>query len=229
MLCSLWLHRYLLPPPLPIAWLLLLLTRGGDNTWGQNFIRSPPKPDTYHRYKPFCLKDHILLVKKKSLPGNITFWTDMAISTLAEISHISIFACLEPKLIVFQSGTQQQSCRAHKIGVICHQDRPSICICSKARDRTMTALQLAPEWWRAANGGFLRVWLFLILPNPQRTRLKHFDVHWKSFSWIPHLPIFYSCGLVVDSAVDGKDNKKEKTGEVADSWNFLQLGSDMLW
>ena len=47
--------------------------------------------------------------------------------------------------------------------------------------------------------------------------------------WIPDLPISYSCGLVVDSAVDGKDNKKEKTREVADSWNFLQLGSDMLW
>ena len=137
-----------------------VITPGVDNTWGQNFITSPPKPDTYHRYKPFCLKDHILLVKKKSLPGNITFWTDMAISTLAEISYIFIFADLEPKLIVFQSGTQQQSCRARKIGVICHQDRLSICICSKARDHTMTALQLAPEWWRAANGGFLRVWLF---------------------------------------------------------------------
>ena len=94
----------------------------------------------------------------------------MAISTLAEISYIFILAGLEPKLIVFQSGTQQQSCRARKIGVICHQDRPSICICSKARDRTMTALQLAPEWWRAANGGFLRVWLFSTPPIPQRSR-----------------------------------------------------------
>ena len=150
---------------------------GGDNTWGQNFITSPPKPDTYHRYKPFCLKDHILLVKKKSLPGNITFWTDMAISTLAEISYIFILAGLEPKLIVFQSGTQQQSCRARKIGVICHQDRPSICICSKARDRTMTALQLAPEWWRAANGGFLRVWQFQSYPI-------HRELDWSTLMFI---------------------------------------------
>ena len=73
----------------------------GVNSWGQNFKTLPPKPNTYHRYKPFCLKDHILLVKKKSLPGNITFWTDMAISTLAEISYIFIFAGLEHKLIVW--------------------------------------------------------------------------------------------------------------------------------
>ena len=159
----------------------------------------------------------------------------MAISTLAEISYIFILAGLEPKLIVFQSGTQQQSCRARKIGVICHQDRPSICICSKARDRTMTALQLAPEWWRAANGGFLRVWLFSILPNPQRTRLKHLNVLWKSIFLIPQLPSLCSCGLVVDGTVDCKGNKEKRTREVADimmyhfSWNVLQLGCDMLW
>ena len=59
-----------------------LVDRGGGNAWGQKFITWPPKPNTYHRYKPFCLKDHILLVKKKSFPSNITFWTEMAISTL---------------------------------------------------------------------------------------------------------------------------------------------------
>ena len=40
---------------------------------------------------------------------------------------------------------------------------------------------------------------------------------------------------VVDDTVDGKDNKKEKTMEVLDirmyhiSWNFLQIGRDILW
>ena len=42
--------------------------------------------------------------------------------------------------------------------------------------------------------------------------------------------------LVVDGIVVVKDNKGEKTREVADiirmyncSWNFLQLGHDLLW
>ena len=47
------------------------------------------------------------------------------------------------------------------------------------------------------------------------------------------MPTFCSCGLVVDGTVDGKDNKEEKTREVADmrmyhfGKNFLQLGRDM--
>ena len=42
--------------------------------------------------------------------------------------------------------------------------------------------------------------------------------------------------LVVTHTVDGKHNKEEKTREVANiirmyncSWNFLQLGHDLLW
>ena len=72
----------------------------------------------------------------------------------------------------------------------------------------------------------LRIWLFSSQPNPQKTRVEHYDVHWKSFSWISQLPIFCSCGLVGDGTVDGKDNKEEKTREVADSrmypinWKF---------
>ena len=38
----------------------------------------------------------------------------------------------------------------------------------------------------------------------------------KSFSGIPRLPNFCSCGFVVDGTVDGKDNKEEKTREVSD-------------
>ena len=55
------------------------------------------------------------------------------------------------------------------------------------------------------------------------------------FSRIPHSTIFRSCGLVVDGTVDGKDNKEEKTREVAGSrmyrknWNFLLLGFIELW
>ena len=47
------------------------------------------------------------------------------------------------------------------------------------------------------------------------------------------MPTFCSFGLVVDGTVDGKNNKEEKTREVADtmmyhfSWKFLQLGCDM--
>ena len=119
---------------------------GGGNAWGQKFITWPPKPNTYHRYKPFCLKDHILLVKKKSFPGNITFWTEMAILTLIEISYIFILAGLGPKWFVLQSWTQRQSCRAHKIGQFCHQDRPSIPLCSKVRDRAIIAFLLAQKW-----------------------------------------------------------------------------------
>ena len=40
----------------------------------QNQGPSPPKPDTYDRYKVFCLKDHILSAKKKRGPSHITFW-----------------------------------------------------------------------------------------------------------------------------------------------------------
>ena len=40
---------------------------------------------------------------------------------------------------------------------------------------------------------------------------------------------------MVKGTVVGKDNKEEKTREIADirmyhfGWNFFQLGSDMLW
>ena len=47
---------------------------GGDKVQSQNQGPSPPKPDTYDRYKVFCLKDHILSAKKKRGPSNITFW-----------------------------------------------------------------------------------------------------------------------------------------------------------
>ena len=65
-------------------------------------------------------------------------------------------------------------------------------------------------------------------------RREHFDVHWESFSWIPHLPTFYSCVLVVDGTVDGRDNEEEETREVADirmyhsTLTFLQKGRDMM-
>ena len=54
-----------------------LLVGGGGNPMGtsesQNQGPSPPKPDTWGRYKVFCLKDHILSAKKKRGPSNITF------------------------------------------------------------------------------------------------------------------------------------------------------------
>ena len=51
---------------------------GGDNRWCLNFNPSTPKPDSRHNYKTFCLKDHILLSKKRPCPSNITFhWNSM--------------------------------------------------------------------------------------------------------------------------------------------------------
>ena len=54
------------------------LVGGGDNPMGtpksQNQGPWPLKPDTYDRYKVFCLKDHILSIKKKRVPSHITFW-----------------------------------------------------------------------------------------------------------------------------------------------------------
>ena len=60
--------------------------------------------------------------------------------------YIFINAGLEPKLFEIKSSTQQQSCKAHKIGQFCHQDQPSICLCSRVTDRATTAFQLAPKW-----------------------------------------------------------------------------------
>ena len=60
----------------------LAKTRGGDNPIdngkSQNLHPSTPKPDSMHKYKTFCLKDHILLRKKRPCPGNITFWPSQA-------------------------------------------------------------------------------------------------------------------------------------------------------
>ena len=81
----------------------------------------------------------------------------------------------------------------------------------------------------------LQIWLFSTQPNPQTTRLEQHDVHWKLFLWIPHLPSFCSCCLVVESTVNGKNNKENKTREFAYmrmyhfSWYFLQQGCDVLW
>ena len=57
----------------------------------------------------------------------------------------------------------------------------------------------------------LQIQLFSTLPKPQTTRLEHFDAHWKSYLWIPHLLTFCSYVLVVDGTVDGKDNKDIKS------------------
>ena len=97
------------------------------------------------------------------------------------------------------------------------------------------SLQASSEMVIGSQHRILQILIFSILPNPQTTILQHFDASWKSFYWIPHLPTFCSFGLVVDGTVDGKNNKEEKTREVADtmmyhfSWKFLQLGCDMQW
>ena len=67
-------------------------------------------------------------------------------SSFGQISYIFEIAGPGLILFVFQPLAQQENCKAHKIGQFCHQDQPSICLCSKARDRVMTAFQLAPKW-----------------------------------------------------------------------------------
>ena len=67
-------------------------------------------------------------------------------SPIGQISYIFKIAGLGLILFVFQPLAQQEKCKAHKIGQFCHQDQPSICLCSKVRDRAMTAFQLAPKW-----------------------------------------------------------------------------------
>ena len=83
----------------------------------------------------------------------------------------------EPKLFDFKSSSQQQCCKAHKIGQICHQDQASTCLCSKVRDRAMTAFQLAPKWQKGANGGFCKFGSF----QPYLTLPRHLDWSTKMF------------------------------------------------
>ena len=52
---------------------------GGDKWEGQNFDSWPPKPNTIHKNKPFCLKDHYVFVKKKAGHGNFTFFIFLAL------------------------------------------------------------------------------------------------------------------------------------------------------
>ena len=47
---------------------------GVDKCEGQNFDSSTPLPNTIHKNKPLCLKDHYVFVKKKAGHSNITFW-----------------------------------------------------------------------------------------------------------------------------------------------------------
>ena len=83
--------------------------------------------------------------------------------------YIFINAGLEPKLFEIKSSTQQQSCKAHKIGQFCHQGWPFICLCSKVRDRARTAFKLAPKWEKAANRRFCK--FDSIQPYPTQRQL----------------------------------------------------------
>ena len=96
----------------------------------------------------------VYLQKKRSTFGDLQFQLIWPKCPFRRIFYIFINTGLEPKIFVFKSSTQQQSCRAHKMGPFCHQGWPSICIWSKVRDRAMTAFQLAPKWSKVAKGGF---------------------------------------------------------------------------
>ena len=90
------------------------------------------------------------------LPWVRKFWWKPYFRRFSANYYIFIIDGLEPKLFDFKSSSQQQCCKAHKIGQLCHQDQASTCLCSKVRDRAMTAFQLAPKWWKAAKGRFCK-------------------------------------------------------------------------
>ena len=68
-------------------------------------------------------------------------------------------------------------CKAHKIDQLCHQDQASTCLCSKVRDRAMTAFQLTPKWQKGANGGFCKFGP----SQPYLTLPRHLDWSTKMF------------------------------------------------
>ena len=90
-------------------------------------------------------------------------------SPIGQISYIFKIAGLGLILFVFQPLAQQENCKAHKIGKFCHQDQPSICLCSKVRDRARTAFKLAPKWEKAANRRFCK--FDSIQPYPTQRQL----------------------------------------------------------
>ena len=75
---------------------------------------------------------------------------------------------------------------------------------------------------------FTRIWYAVV-------RVAYLEVFFILSTCPISLTTFSTWDLAVDDTVDGKDNKKEKTRKVPDirmyhiSWNFLQLGRDMLW
>ena len=97
------------------------------------------------------------------------FGLNRPFQAFAENFYIFIFAGVDPTLFIFKSSTQQQSWRAYKIGQFCHQGRPSICLCSKVRDRARTAFKLAPKWEKAANRRFCK--FDSIQPYPTQRQL----------------------------------------------------------
>ena len=105
------------------------------------------------------------------------------------ILYIFILAGLEPKLFEFKSSTQQQSCKAHKIGQFRQQDQPSICLCSKVRDCVMTTFQLAPKWSNVAVSGFYKFGFF-------QPYLTHRQLDWSTMMFIESPFIWYPTCLI---------------------------------
>ena len=141
-------------------WLKLIF----EKVWGFAYIKITLSTnlDMHNRFQgSFCcdlpLQDPNLV---SASGGMVTGWN----------SH-------QPEIFIFKSSTQQQSCTAHEIGQFCHQDHPSICLCSKVRDRAMTAFQLAPKWSKVANGGFCKFGSF-------QQCLTHRQLDWRSLVFI---------------------------------------------
>ena len=100
-----------------------------------------------------------------------------------------MIADLEPKLFILKSSTQQQSYKAHTKGQFCHQDRPSICLCSKVRDCVMTAFQLVPKWPKVAVSSFCKFGSF-------QPYLTHRQLDWSTMMFIESPFIWYPICLI---------------------------------
>ena len=128
------------------GWLLLSVGGGEQNEKNQLFGQPQVNSIVIPIYKngEKRIFDHWVHLNPPHLRWSFRFFGDFR--PFQRNFYIFINAGLEPKLFEIKSSTQQQSCKAHKIGQFCHQDQPSICLCSRVTDRATTAFQLAPKW-----------------------------------------------------------------------------------
>ena len=139
--------------------------------------RCPLQGSFFSQFGAENSKRHGVYLQKKVHLRRFTISTYMAkMPVLADFRHLHKHWS-GTQNNCFKSSTQQQSCRAYKIGQFCHQGRPSICLWSKVRDRALTTFQQAPKWSKVANGGFCKFGSFQQCPT-------HRQLDWRSLVFI---------------------------------------------